>query len=284
MPSAAAVGCKSWLSREAGRRRARPRPRRAPLAEDHGAAGRGLGVLRAADLEVFDLCNGNFLHRAYLPDLRNFRSGGQMSAVKRMAAANSSRPLTPTMAKKTWRSGRALKKNHRQPSTPTVWQTAAAAAEIPGGKRFLPEELFEREEERARDHAEQDARKDAHDDRLDRRAAGGRGKEHVDRAGVRGHDARTMLMSPNSSPSSAPQPGPKSTAPRMTGMCRIVMDTGGTMMNPRGVKPSTASSAISSAYCTSRAVFRVVWDIVIRSLLLLPDGMQRMLYLSIAAQ
>lgn len=67
-------------------------------------------------------------------------------------------------------------------------------------------------------------------------------------------------------------------------MCRIVMDTGGTMMNPRGVKPSTASSAISSAYCTSRAVFRVVWDIVIRSLLLLPDGMQRMLYLSIAAQ
>ena len=110
------------------------------------------------------------------------------------------------------------------------------------------------------------------------------GEKSMSIGGVGAIMARTMLMSPNSNPSSAPQPGPKSTAPRMTGMCRIVMDTGGTMMNPRGVKPSTASSAISSAYCTSRAVFRVVWDIVIRSLLLLPDGMQRMLYLSIAAQ
>ncbi len=61
-------------------------------------------------------------------------------------------------------------------------------------------------------------------------------------------------------------------APMMTGMCRMVMEMGGIMMNPRGVKAITASRAMSRESWTRLRVFAVVLDIGINLLAAAPKG------------
>lgn len=58
--------------------------------------------------------------------------------------------------------------------------------------------------------------------------------------------ALKMLMQPMTTPSRAPSVGPSKMAPMITGMCSTVMDTGGTVMKDRGVRPTTSSMAMSS--------------------------------------
>lgn len=61
----------------------------------------------------------------------------------------------------------------------------------------------------------------------------------------------TRLARPNTPPSSAPLRQPSSTAPMMTGTCRIVALMSGRSISPKGVKASSKIMALSMAQMAS---------------------------------
>ncbi len=82
--------------------------------------------------------------------------------------------------------------------------------------------------------------------------------------------ALSIDITPKEAPRIPPNNGPIVTAPIITGICMIVMEIGGIMIKPNGVKVRIAWMAISMASCARRIVLaRVFFFNLYSSLLLL---------------